>query len=103
MQLSPEVIIYVQYVIIWYCYQSWLHPVLTHTFILQINPVGNFEAIWASQNTNSKAQVGIWAPSLDVTLLHSNKVLPTHLSLLWLVVASAKADIYPLILGWKCR
>lgn len=39
----------------------------------QINPVGSFEAIWTSQNTNSKSQAGIWAPSLDVTVLHSNK------------------------------
>lgn len=42
--------------------------------MLQINPVGNFEAIWTSQNTNSKSQASIWAPSLDVTVLHSNKV-----------------------------
>jgi hypothetical protein len=46
---------------------------MLQSFKVKINPVGTFEAIWTSQNTNSKTQTGIWAPSLDVTVLHSNK------------------------------
>ena len=53
---------------------SPLTPFPVYSFlIIQINPVGSFEAIWTSQNSNSKSQAGIWAPSLDVTVLHSNK------------------------------
>lgn len=48
-----------------------IYPIIY--FLFQINPVGTFEAVWTSQNTNSKAQASLWAPSLDVTVLHSNK------------------------------
>lgn len=37
--------------------------------------MGQFEAVWNSQDTNSKSQVSIWAPSMQTSLLHSNKVL----------------------------
>jgi hypothetical protein len=42
-------------------------------FKVKVNPVGSFEAIWTSENTNSKTQASLWGPSLDVTMLHSNK------------------------------
>lgn len=42
-------------------------------FKVKVNPVGTFQSIWTSENTNSKTQASLWGPSLDVDLLHSNK------------------------------
>jgi hypothetical protein len=47
---------------------------LIQNFKVKVNPVGQFESVWNSTDTNSKSQVSLWAPSMQTSMLQSNKV-----------------------------
>jgi hypothetical protein len=46
---------------------------LLQNFKVKVNPVGNFETVWTSQNANCKTQISVWSPSMQTSMLQSNK------------------------------
>jgi hypothetical protein len=43
------------------------------SFKVKAKPISAFTQIWNSQDTQSHAQVSVWLPSLQTSMLHSNK------------------------------
>lgn len=74
---------------------------IVEKFKIKLQPIKDFTQVWNSQDTQSQAQVALWYPSLQVSMMTSTKV--SILGVLWGWIVQCCSVLCTTRCGCGCR